>query len=107
MGMFDLIHYSMPCPVCDTILADGWQSKDAQCDLDLLEPGAVRSFYNICPVCEVWIKMVVVPKQVEIRLEIRLEQVRPCGTAFTPEKPSIEDLRTAWQAKKLTFPSVL
>ena len=98
--MFDYIRYSMPCPVCDTVLTDGWQSKDAACDLDLLEPEAVRGFYNICPVCEVWIEMEVIPK----KIEIHLAQVRPTGTAFDPKKFNIEELRAAWQ-EKLTFPS--
>lgn len=54
MGMFDHIHFETVCPKCHK-KADGFQSKDGDCVLDLISPLEVRCFYTSCQ-CGAWIE---------------------------------------------------
>ena len=47
MGMFDEVHFEMPCPNCGTLL-DRFQTKDAACEMDTLEPDGLGRFYTLC-----------------------------------------------------------
>lgn len=72
MGMFDYVKYSAPCPKCGTVLI-GWQSKDAGCNLDTLEPKDVGYFYDFCDKCRVMIGATVerefILKSIELKAE--------------------------------------
>jgi hypothetical protein len=54
MGMFDYINYEADCPKCGHTIKT-WQSKDAECELDVIEPWRVERFYGICKGCGVWV----------------------------------------------------
>lgn len=55
MGMFDNINFEMACPKCGEIVKN-FQSKDAGCLLDLLDPDEVCTFYASCRKCRNWIQ---------------------------------------------------
>ena len=53
MGMFDDVHFKMDCPVCGEKLS-GFQTKDANCELEMIEPDGLCHFYSSCK-CGAWI----------------------------------------------------
>lgn len=55
MGMFDDVHFEMNCPKCGAMVK-GFQSKDLDCTLDLVEPDALQNFYSSCRSCKAWIE---------------------------------------------------
>lgn len=51
MGMFDYVNVAaIPCSKCGRPLS-GFQSKDGDCMLDVIDPQFVASFYTICDHC--------------------------------------------------------
>jgi hypothetical protein len=58
MGMFDWVNYPEEnCPEIDCKgKVNGWQSKDAQCMLDTVQPEMVDYFYASCDTCGKWIE---------------------------------------------------
>ena len=56
MGMFDNVNFEMNCPKC-WCKVKGFQSKDANCTLDTIDPVAVDTFYSSCPECCEWIEL--------------------------------------------------
>ena len=60
MGMYDNINYECVCPRCHNKV-DGFQSKCAECVLDMLEPWQVKNFYSSCSVCGAWLEFDVEP----------------------------------------------
>lgn len=55
MGMFDYVNFKMNCPKCgDEVL--GFQSKDAHCMLEKVDPVSVNNFYSNCA-CGHWIEL--------------------------------------------------
>ena len=55
MGMFDYVHFEMVCPKCAEMVR-GFQSKDAGCNLDTIEPDGLQNFYTSCDACGAWIE---------------------------------------------------
>ncbi len=55
MGMFDYVHFKMPCPECGCTTNE-WQTKDSDCELDTVEPDGVYCFYAVCKGCGAWIE---------------------------------------------------
>lgn len=55
MGMFDDVHFEMSCPECSKTVT-GFQSKDLDCTLSVVEPDSLQNFYSSCPNCEAWIE---------------------------------------------------
>jgi len=55
MGMFDYVKYECVCPVCGDSV-DGFQTKDKDCILDLIQPQEVSNFYTHCLSCDMWIE---------------------------------------------------
>lgn len=55
MGMFDYVHFEMDCPTCGAKVGT-FQSKDASCNLDILEPDRLQHFYSDCRECKAWIE---------------------------------------------------
>jgi hypothetical protein len=54
MGMYNWVDYPpTPCYHCGA-LVDGWQSKDAECDLTTVNPEKVLVFYSSCFRCGRW-----------------------------------------------------
>ena len=54
MGMFDYVNFECVCPVCKSKV-DGFQTKDGDCVLDVVEPTEVSNFYSSCGKCGCWI----------------------------------------------------
>lgn len=54
MGMFDYVNVSMPCPNCGEVI-EQFQSKDAACELDTVEPDGLQCFYDYCG-CGAWVE---------------------------------------------------
>lgn len=54
MGMFDYVRFSAPCTNCGEIIDEDWQSKDGDCEMELIEPKDVENFYTHCPKCKTW-----------------------------------------------------
>lgn len=52
MGMFDYVKYDAECSGCGKAITM-FQSKDADCRLDVLAPEDVERFYDYCS-CGVW-----------------------------------------------------
>ncbi len=85
MGMFDYVNYSAPCWKCGAIIKR-FQSKDAGCHLETVEPNEVSNFYDMCDSCGAWNEYNVIrPTDVTIELnETRSRQLtdgRPKGTS--------------------------
>ena len=50
MGMFDWVAFEMSCPKClETVR--GFQSKDGDCQLEVVMPHTVDHFYSRCDAC--------------------------------------------------------
>ena len=49
--MFDWVAFEMDCPKCCTPVR-GFQSKDRDCNLEVLLPSQVRRFYSFCGSCD-------------------------------------------------------
>ncbi len=62
MGMFDYVDYKDTiCPSCKQEMKTEeelypFQSKDADCELNIILPEKVKHFYTECPHCFVWVK---------------------------------------------------
>lgn len=56
MGMFDDIEGVpvIPCMKCGKPIDGGWQSKDADCQMDKIPFWHVRNFYTFCRDCRTW-----------------------------------------------------
>jgi outer membrane lipopolysaccharide assembly protein LptE/RlpB len=53
MGMYDYVDAPpLACPECGQMIS-GWQSKDADCNLDRISISQVQEFYALCQ-CGVW-----------------------------------------------------
>ena len=66
MGMFDWVNYpEKPCWKCRTLVS-GWQSKDAECNLNTIEPAKVQRFYTSCDSCGAWNEYKVIAKEVQV-----------------------------------------
>lgn len=50
MGMFDYVNVKIECPICGKTLKS-FQSKDAKCVMNTIDPMYVDNFYNICFGC--------------------------------------------------------
>jgi predicted RNA-binding Zn-ribbon protein involved in translation (DUF1610 family) len=55
MGMFDSVNFECVCPTCGNKVID-FQSKDRDCQLDMLEVWQVSNYYSACDVCGTWIE---------------------------------------------------
>lgn len=55
MGMFDYIRYEMECPVCKHTIK-GFQSKDKDCELEMLDFWEVDYFYSVCDYCGTFVE---------------------------------------------------
>jgi hypothetical protein len=55
MGMFDYINFETECPKCGMMVGN-FQSKDAACLRDLIDPDEVYTFYSFCAKCGNWIQ---------------------------------------------------
>lgn len=58
MGMYDSVNFTMRCPLCKVEMGD-FQSKDAECQLNLKEILEVEVFYSSCDNCNLWISFTV------------------------------------------------
>ena len=63
MGMFDWVDYEQKCPRCGRIIND-FQTKELDCNLDLVSPSLVEYFWNEC-VCGVRVSYSYNPPKVE------------------------------------------
>lgn len=50
MGMFDWVNVEMDCPYCGEKLK-GFQSKDGDCVLDIVDPDDLSYFKDFCKNC--------------------------------------------------------
>lgn len=66
MGMFDYVKYDGKCGKCGSSIKM-WQSKDAECLLEYLEPKDVNHFYSNCDKCDTWNEMEVVKLVFEVK----------------------------------------
>ncbi len=85
MGLFDSVNVRIPCPKCGATV-DGFQSKDAQCNIMLIDPTEVDRFYDYCR-CGTKVVMVrepTEPKSVRSR-PYNLEEVTDMGFRFVEE----------------------
>ena len=55
MGVYDIVKYSCPCPVCGEKL-DNFQSKSGPCAMIEVEVWEVDNFYGSCYNCGKWVK---------------------------------------------------
>lgn len=61
MGMFDYVDYKdTKCPYCTEELVTKhdpfpFQSKDADCNLEVVTPDKVKNFYTTCPSCSAFV----------------------------------------------------
>jgi hypothetical protein len=76
MGMFDYVDYKANCPICNAEITN-WQTKEAQCHMDTIEPWRVTGFHAYCRECNSWLEATVdaeieyVVKKCEITLTSR------------------------------------
>lgn len=55
MGMFDYVHFEMPCPSCGEMIRN-FQSKDDDCIMATIEPDGIGNFYASCHHCRQWVE---------------------------------------------------
>ena len=55
--MYDYVEYECSCPVCNNTV-DGFQSKDGDCALEVLQPKDVDEFLSRCKGCGCWISFI-------------------------------------------------
>lgn len=56
MGVFDNVNFTMDCPECGTNMT-GFQTKESQYMLGLVEITDVHNFYNMCYKCNTWVEL--------------------------------------------------
>ena len=69
MGMFDYVNYEATCD-CGEKLTD-FQSKDGPCELGMVEPYQVKTFYTMCGKCGRWHEWEVEAEVIVTKLNIR------------------------------------
>ena len=70
MGMFDNVQLTVKCPKCGADV-DGFQTKEAACVLDTLQPYEVSHCYAPCRECNAWVTAEVSDKAQVIREQAR------------------------------------
>jgi len=70
MGMFDYVKYKAPCWKCGEEVTE-FQSKDGDCYMQELSAKKVKRFYGSCLKCHAWQEYDVIPKDVEIILNLK------------------------------------
>jgi len=55
MGMFDWVKFEMNCPKCGGKV-DGFQTKDLDRSLSVVEINDINNFYAPCDKCGAWIE---------------------------------------------------
>ncbi len=65
MGMYDNVNFKCRCPNCGGEVT-GFQSKDGDCVLDMIEPISVSNFYSKCYDCDYWLEFAEKPREVKI-----------------------------------------
>ena len=70
MGMFDYVKYKAPCCKCGAEITE-WQSKDYNCSMSKISVKQVTQFYGSCLKCHAWNEYDVIPKDVEIILNLK------------------------------------
>ena len=84
--MFDWVNYEMKCPKCKTKI-DGFQSKDGECCLSMLEVGDVANFYSSCDTCNTWIEFQLDKKNITIKhYKMLINKRRRLGGKTIPNK---------------------
>lgn len=79
MGMFDYVNFEMDCPTCGKPMR-GFQSKDALCEMDLIEPDDLGNFYSSCRGCKTWVEFTRPrPQSPKRDKPLTLEQVKAMG----------------------------
>ena len=68
--MFDYVKYKAPCWKCRAEVTE-FQSKDGDCGMQELSAKKVQNFYGTCPKCHAWNEYDVIPKDVEIVLNLK------------------------------------
>ena len=53
MGMYDNVNVKIPCQKCGYMIND-FQSKDARCMMERIDPMFVSEFYSSCRKCGTW-----------------------------------------------------
>jgi len=86
MGMFDQVNFEMPCPKCGETLRD-FQTKDAECALDTIEPDGVANFYSGCK-CGQWVEFSRrMPRRALREKPLTREQVEAMGFVMVSPAP--------------------
>ena len=80
MGMFDDVNFKMPCPECGKEVR-GWQTKDTDCNMDMVEPDATNNFYAPCD-CGCWIEFARNQVADKPRREVPLTKAEVEGLGF-------------------------
>lgn len=95
MGMFDDVHFEMDCPKCGATVT-GFQSKDLDCELAVVEPDALQNFYASCRSCGAWIEFLRPrPKGSPLREKsLTIAEVEALGFEMSVT-PSVQDNRTS------------
>lgn len=88
MGMFDYVHFQMPCPKCGFLL-DRFQTKDAMCELRTIEPEGLSYFYAMCK-CNRWVSFHrPQPDRPPLRgTPLTREQIEAMGFVLEVEEPA-------------------
>lgn len=87
MGMFDTVNFVCACPKCGFVVS-GFQSKDGECNLEMIEPEAVGRFYSSCPHCKEWIEFSRDrPSYPQRKEPLTLEQVEALGFVMQHHTP--------------------
>ncbi len=60
MGMFDWVDYECDCPVCGDKVT-GFQTKETECELEIVSPEKAQFFYSKCEKCGAWLQAQYVP----------------------------------------------
>lgn len=92
MGMFDEVNFKMGCPKCGKPVS-GFQTKDLDCTMDMVEPDAIRNFYSSCRECGTWIEFSRVPSRTPPReTPLSLDEVKALGfTMISPGSAALEE----------------
>ena len=91
MGMYDVINVEIPCPKCGATVSV-FQSKDANCDLSIIDPTYVNNFYGDCEECGCWVEYIRDPatKPAKSDKPFNLDEVLDLGFELRLEKVELE-----------------
>jgi C4-type Zn-finger protein len=68
MGLYNYVNFETTCPVCQAMIKQ-FQTKEGECNMDMVDFNQVNNFYAICPNCQTFVEFYYSPENKERTIE--------------------------------------